>query len=497
MSNSAQRKILVTGVTGYVGGRLVPMLLERNYQVRCLVRDVSRIEGRGWNDFDVVNGDVLQYHSLLPAMKDIDIAYYLIHSMAGGSGFQERDMTGALNFGNAAREAGVRRIIYLGGLGQEGKNLSPHLRSRQQTGAYLRKAGVSVTEFRAAQIIGSGSASFEMIRNMVEKIPVILASHLIGTRSQPIAVRDVLRYLLDSLQVPESEGMTLEIGGKDILTYREMLQKYAAIRGLKRPIFELPLVTPRFCALMADWVTPIPGDIARLLLEGLKSEVIVRDDTARRIFNFTPISYEQAVSLALGRIGAGQVVTTWLDAYSTYRPSFEDSVKLTSSEGLITEKRQISASADPDTAFKVIICFGGEEGWLYADCLWRLRGLLDRLLGGVGLRRGRRCPTALRIGDTLGFWRVEELKENRLLRLRSEMKMRSKAWLQFEIEAKEEGKIVLIQTAFYEPKGLLGLLYWYLLYPVHKVIFKGMIETLAKHAEKSRQRSFKDFPHGS
>lgn len=489
MSDSGRGNILVTGVTGYVGGRLVPMLLERGYQVRCLVRDASRLEGRDWKNIEIVDGNVLQYDSLLPALQNIDVAYYLIHSMSGGRGFQERDIAGALNFGYAAGEAGVKRIIYLGGLGQGSESLSPHLRSRQQTGASLRKAGVKVTEFRAAQIIGSGSASFELIRNMVERIPVIIASPLIQTRSQPIAIRDVLRYLLDSLQAPESEGMILEIGGQDILTYREMLEKYAAIRGLKRPIFESPLVTARFCALMADWVTPISGDMARLLLEGLKSEVIVSDDTAKKIFDFIPLSYEQAVSLALERIGAGQVATTWQDAYSAYRLSFQNTVKLTSLEGLITEKRQVAASADPDTAFKIILGLGGEEGWLYADCLWRLRGLLDRLLGGVGLRRGRRCPTALRVGDILGFWRVEDLKENSLLRLRSEMKMRSRAWLQFEIEPKEKGKIIIIQTAFYEPKGLLGLLYWYLLYPVHKMIFKGMIMTLAKHAESFAKRN--------
>jgi uncharacterized protein YbjT (DUF2867 family) len=485
MRASRDNLILVSGATGYVGGRLVPILLELNYKVRCLVRDTSNIEGRKWNGIQIVCGDALEYETLLPAMQNVGIAYYLIHSMAGGAGFRELDLIAAGNFGRAAREAGVKRIIYLGGLGVENGRLSPHLKSRQQTGDCLREFGVPVTEFRAAQIIGSGSASFELIRNMAERVPFLIVSKATKTRSQPIAIRNVLRYLTECLEIPQTEGEIIEIGGSEILSYQDMMRKYAEIRGLKRPLLELPFISPRFCALVADLVTPIPRSVARFLMEGLKNEVIVHNDKARKLFKFTPLSYEEAVRLALIRIQKGKVVTTWQDAYSSLGKKMSKPVKLSSAEGLIMEKRQLTACSDSATAFKVISCFGGERGWFYADYLWHLRGLLDRLFGGVGLRRVRRSFTELRVGDTFGFWRVEELVENQLLRLRSEMKMRSGAWLQFEIEQIEDAKVLVTQTAFYEPKGLLGLMYWFVLYPMHKIIFRGMIRTMVRYVEHS------------
>ena len=441
MNNSQQPIILVSGATGYVGGRLVPILLERNYKVRCMVRDTSIIEGRGWSNIEIVGGDVLQYETLLSAMKDVSVAYYLVHSMAGGKGFQERDMISARNFGKAARESGVKRIIYLGGLGEDNEHLSEHLKSRQQTGDFLREWGVPVTEFRAAQIIGSGSASFELIRNTVERIPVLVTSNLVRTRAQPIAIRDVLSYLADCLEIPESEGAIIEIGGSEILTYREMMLKYAEIRGIKRTIVELPFLFTNISAFLVGLVTPIPANIAGPLIEGLKCEVVVNDDSARSLFNLTPISYEQAVRFALERIGTGEVLTTWQDAYSSLGEKISEPVKLTNVEGMIKETRQINISSDMTTAFKVITC--GNEGWLFANYLWHVRGFLDQLLGGVGLRRARRCPTELRVGDTLGFWRVEELKTNSLLRLRSEMKMKSRAWMQFELEHLGDNKVLI------------------------------------------------------
>lgn len=476
--------ILVTGATGYVGGRLVPILKKRGYRVRCLVRDSSKLESRGWTNIEIACGDVLDYSTLLPAMKNVAAAYYLIHSMTDGKGFQERELTLARNFARAARESGIRRIIYLGGLGKKNELLSPHLKSRQQTGDTLRESGLPVTEFRAAQIIGSGSASFELIRNLAERIPVLLASNLIETLSQPIAIRDVLRYLTDSLEIPESDSAVIEIGGSQVLSYREMILKYAEIRNIKRRIIKLSFVPSSLYAFMANLVTPIPYHIARPLLEGLKNEVIVHDNTAEKLFSFNPIGYEDAVRLALRRIDMGEVLTTWQDAcYSFY--GTEEPVKLTSAEGMIIEKRKIQARSDPQTAYMVILAFGGQEGWFYADYLWRLRGLLDWLFGGVGLKRNRRCPTKLRIGDTLGFWRVEDLRPDRLLRLRSEMKMRSRGWLQFEIEPIDTCTVMITQTAFFEPKGLPGIMYWYVLYPVHKLIFKGMLRTLASHAEQA------------
>jgi uncharacterized protein YbjT (DUF2867 family) len=353
--------ILVTGATGYVGGRLVPILEKRGYRVRCLVRVSSKLEGRGWTDIEIVSGDALDYSTLLPAMKNVTAAYYLIHSMTDGKGFQERELALARNFARAARESGVRRIIYLGGLGKKNEILSPHLKSRQQTGDTLRESGLPVTEFRAAQIIGSGSASFELIRNLAERIPVLLTSNLIETLSQPIAIRDVLRYLTDCLEIPESESAIIEIGGSQVLSYREMILKYAEIRGIKRKIIKLSFIPSSFCALMAYLVTPIPYHIAHPLLEGLKNEVIVHDNTAEKLFSFTPISYEEAVRLALRRIDKGEVLTTWQDAYySTY--GMEDPVELSSAEGMIIEKRRIKARTDPQTAYMVILAFGGQEG---------------------------------------------------------------------------------------------------------------------------------------
>ena len=282
--------ILVSGATGYVGGRLVPILLQRNYRVRCLVRDPSIIEGRGWDNIEIVGGDVLQYETLVPAMKDVTAAYYLVHSMAGGGGYAERDLICARNFGRAARKAGVQRIIYLGGLGSESESLSTHLQSRQQTGDCLRQWGIPVTEFRAAQIIGSGSASFELLRNTVERVPILIASNLINTRAQPIAIRDVLSYLADCLEIPETADAVLEIGGSEILTYREMMLKYAEIRGIKRKIIPLRFLSTKLLAGMIDLITPIPAAIARPLLEGLRNEVIVRDKRALDMFDVQPIS---------------------------------------------------------------------------------------------------------------------------------------------------------------------------------------------------------------
>lgn len=483
MDNSKEPIILVSGATGYVGGRLVPILLERNYKVRCMVRDTSVIEGRGWGNIEIVGGDVLRYETILSAMQDVSVAYYLVHSMAGGKGFWERDLVSARNFGKAASEAGVKRIIYLGGLGENNEHLSEHLKSRQQTGDCLREWGVPVTEFRAAQIIGSGSASFELIRNTVERVPVLVTSNLIRTRSQPIAIRDVLSYLADCLEIPETESAIIEIGGSQILSYREMMLKYAEIRGIKRKIVEVPFMSTNLSAFLVDLVTPIPANVARPLIEGLKNEVIVNDDTAKRLFNIVPISYEQAVRYALERIGTGQVLTTWQDAYSSFRGKISQPVKLTNVEGMIKERRQIKVSADISMVFKVITC--GSEGWLFNNYLWQLRGFADRLLGGVGLRRVRRCPTSLRVGDTLGFWRVEELITNRHLRLRSEMEMKSRAWMQFELEQIEDTKVLITQTAFFEPKGLSGLMYWYSLYPIHKAVFKGMLDALARQIQQS------------
>lgn len=479
MPHSKKDTILVSGVTGYVGGRIVPLLLDSNYKVRCLVRDPSRIEGRGWENIEVYKGDALDYETILPALKDVSVAYYLVHSLAEKKGCHERNLIYAQNFGRAAKEAGVKRIIYL---------LSTQEKDFEQIGGYLRKYGVSVTEFRTSQVIGAGSVSFELIRNIMDKTPVLITSNIIRTRMQPIGIDDVLRYLTDSLEIPESESEIIEIGGSEILAYRDMMLKYAQIQGLKRKIIELPFMTEGLTALLVDFITPIPQRIARSLIAGLKNEVLVSEDTAKKLFNFVPKSYEENVRLALSEIGTGEVITSWQDAYSSFG-ELSQPIKFSGEDGKFKDRRQITANADLANTFRVISCFGGEEGWLYADNLWFLRGLLDRLFGGVGLRRGRRCPVKLRVGDVLGFWRVEELINNSLLRLRSEMRMKSGAWLQFEVEEQEAGKVVITQTAFFEPQGILGRMYWYSMYPFHEVIFRGMTQTIAKEAEEASRNN--------
>jgi len=481
---SEKIKILVTGATGYVGGRLVPLLLERGYPLRCLVRDPSRIEGRNWVGAESVTGDVLNPDSLQAAMAGIQTAYYLVHSMAVGQDFAKRDLQAAENFGRAAKAAGVERIIYLGGLGEDSPDLSHHLRSRQETGDALRRSGVPVTEFRAAQVIGAGSASFELIRSAVERLPILPMPRAVCTHSQPIGIRDLLRYLADCLEIPATAGQIIEIGGAETLSYREMIQTYAQIRGLKRRIIQVPFLTPGVMSFFLGLITPIPASIIQALMGGLSCEVVVKSPLAANLFDFRPMPYREAVRLALIRIESGQVASTWFDAYSSMGNLPPQPVKLTSADGMLMEKRQLLATADLKTTFKVITCFGGDEGWLYADFLWRLRGLFDRLVGGAGMRRGRRCPTQLRVGDILGFWRVEALEDNRLLRLHAEMKMNSNGWLQFETESRGNGQVLITQTAFFEPKGLTGVSYWYLLYPVHKILFSGMIRTIQKHAEE-------------
>lgn len=478
--------ILVTGVTGYIGGRLVPHLLASGQRVRVLTRDASRLQGRAWVDrVEIVQGDVLDPASLAPAMSDVFAAYYLIHSMSGEN-FHERDLAAAANFGQAAAEAGVKRIIYLGGLGDPETDLSLHLRSRQQTGQALAAAGAPVTEFRSAVVVGSGSVSFEMIRNLTERLPVMICPQWVYTRVQPIGIRDVLDYLTAALSVEESAGRVVEIGGADILTYAEMMQGYAAVRGLRRWLISVPVLTPRLSSYWVHWMTPVPSEIARPLIEGLRNEVIVRDDSARLLFpHIQPMDYRTAVARALVKLDAKKVETTWSDALASSRGD-KPSIMLSSQEGMIVERRQQEVQASPAQIFAAFTALGGKRGWLYWNWAWRVRGVIDRLVGGVGLRRGRRHATDLRVGDAVDFWRVEAVEAERMLLLRAEMKLPGLAWLQFETAPLADGRSLLRQNAFFAPKGLSGLAYWYLLYPVHRFIFSGMAQSLARLAEQGR-----------
>ncbi len=476
--------VLVTGATGYIGGRLVPHLIQTGYRVRVLVRDASRLQGRFWaGQVEVVQGDVLDPSSLPPAMQGVFAAYYLIHSMSGKD-FHERDLAAARNFGAAAAAAGVQRILYLGGLGDPDADLSMHLRSRQQTGQALSASGVPVTEFRSAIVVGSGSVSFEMIRNLTERLPAMICPQWVYTRVQPIAIRDVLDYLVAALAVDQSAGRIIEIGGTDVLTYAEMMLQYAEVRGLRRWLISVPVLTPRLSSYWVHWMTPVPAEIARPLIEGLRNEVIVRDDAAAHLFPaIHPMNYRTAVARALAKLDAGQVETAWSDALASSRGD-QPSVELKNQEGMIIERRQAEVSASAHDVFSAFTQLGGERGWLYWNWAWQVRGIVDRLVGGVGFRRGRRHPAEVRPGDALDFWRVEAVEMDRSLRLRAEMKVPGRAWLLFEARPQGGEKTLLQQTAFFAPKGLSGLLYWYLLYPVHRLIFSGLIRNLAAQAEQ-------------
>jgi uncharacterized protein YbjT (DUF2867 family) len=477
--------ILVAGATGYVGGRLAPRLLANGCRVRCLVRDAARLQGRAWlSQVEVVQGDMLEPASLAAAMRGVQVVYYLVHSLGGGADFSERDLTAAGNCARAAAAVGVQRIIYLGGLGVDDERLSPHLRSRQETGVALRSAGVPVTEFRAAVIVGSGSLSFEMIRYLTERLPVMICPRWVFTRVQPIAIRNVLDYLVAALSCPASAGRIIEIGGQDVVTYAEMMTGYAKARGLHRHLLAVPVLTPRLSSYWVHLVTPIPANIAQPLIKGLGNEVVVHDDSARGLFPaIQPMDYQTAVRLALQKVEAHGVETAWTDALTSSQGD-KTPVLLTSREGMVIEQRQRTVAANPDAVYRSFSQLGGARGWLYMDWAWQLRGMVDRLCGGVGMRRGRRDPEALRVGDSLDFWRVEAVEPGRLIRLRAEMRVPGLAWLEFKALPGATGETQLVQTAFFEPKGLFGLAYWYALYPIHGLIFSGLIRRIGEIAER-------------
>lgn len=488
---SEKKKILVTGVTGYIGGRLVPELLKKEYEVRVLTRDAERLGGRNWiKEVEVVEGDVLKPESLSKILKNVDAAYYLIHSMSGKSNtdFHERDMQAARNFGKAAQQMGVDRIIYLGGLGNKDDNLSEHLSSRQKTGKVLRESGVAVTEFRAAIVVGSGSKSFEMIRYLSERVPIMISPKWVYSKVQPIAIRNVLQYLVLAIEKPETKSQIIEIGGSNVITYADMMKIYAEIKGLNRILIPVPILSPSLSSHWVHWMTPIPASLARPLIEGLKNDVLVMNDKAKRLFpEVDPISYKKAVELALNRLDTDDVETTWNDALISSKGD-ERPVILETKEGLNIERRIRKVNVSQKRVFEVFTGLGGEKGWLTFNWAWKIRGILDRLVGGVGFRRGRRHPTKLRIGDALDFWRVEAIKPDEILRLRAEMKVPGRAWLEFQATTeKDTGHTKLVQTAYFAPKGLMGLLYWYALYPIHSLIFSSMIDHIAKEAEDEKQ----------
>lgn len=466
-------KVLVTGATGYIGGRLIPRLLAAGHAVRVLVRDAQRIQGRDWaRNVEVAVGDVLDPATLTAAVAGVDAAFYLVHSMNGAGGFREIDREAAHNF--AAAGSSLRRVIYLGGLQPAGDHASTHLASRAEVGEILR-ATLPVLELRAGPIIGAGSASFEMVRYLTERLPAMIAPRWIGNRVQPIGIDDVLAYLMAAI---ESEATGVVEVGTDPLSFREMMQRYAEIRGLRRLIVPVPVLAPRIAGLWVGMVTPIPNSLAVPLIEGIVHPVIADTRRARELFpSIEPLDYRSAVSFALEEAEAGVVETRWTGAMSG-APAFE----LSDREGLIREVRAIEVAAQPEEVFNAFAELGGARGWLVWDSLWRIRGFIDRLVGGPGLRRGRRHPRQLLSGEALDFWRVERVEPGKLLRLRAEMKVPGRAWLQWEV-APSGGRSRLVQTAIFLPQGLFGALYWYALYPLHARIFSDLARALATEAE--------------
>jgi len=481
------QKILVTGATGYVGGRLVPRLLEKRYKVRCLARNPANLKGRDWKDVEIVQGDAVDPASVARALDGIDVVYYLIHSLLVGlKGFENRDRQVAAQFVDVAKHSGIRRIIYLGGLGSDEDTLSPHLYSRHEVGRILRLSGIPITEFRAAVIVGSGSISFEIIRYLTERLPIMVGPKSLNTLCQPISIHDVLSYLIAALEEPNSSGHVIEIGGADVLPFKDLLTRYAGVRGLKRYIFPLRWLSVGYSARWVGIFTPVPSAFAHTLIQGTKNEVICHGHLASQIFPYIkPMGYDDAVRLALKRTMEGKVETVWSYSPDLLGPGQAYAHGLHTREGIIIETNQEEIHAPTSKVFKIFTGLGGNRGWLYANWAWWLRAAIDRLMGGLGMRRGRRDPNNLMPGDVVDFWRTEAVEQNHLLRLRAEMKLPGRGWLQFEVlpEKEKPGYSVLTQTIFFETKGLWGHLYWYIFYPFHVMIFSGMCKKIKKLSE--------------
>lgn len=468
-------RILVTGATGYIGGRLVPLLLARGHEVRVLVRDPSRLGGRGWeSSVEVVRGDLSDPQSLAGLGEGMDVAYYLVHAMYGGADFARKDREAAQNFVAACSELPL--LVYLGGLlpGNDESTRSEHLRSRAEVGRILGQ-GLPVTELRAGPIIGSGSASFEMVRYLTERLPAMVAPRWIRNEVRPIAVRDILSYLVQAAERHEPLGV-LDVGG-EVLTFQAMMEGYAKVRGLRRLILPVPVLAPRLASLWVGLVTPIPNAIAVPLVKGVVQPVTGDPSRARTEFpEVEPLSYEKAVRLALSRIESGAVATRWSGALGS-----RDTYEFEDREGVLREIRTRWVQAHPDAVFRSFSSLGGDRGWLVWNRLWWIRGILDQLMGGPGLRRGRRHPTELSAGEAVDFWRVEVWEPPHRLRLRAEMRVPGRAWLEWE-SIPEKGGTRLVQRALFAPSGLPGVLYWYLLFPFHRFIFSDLVDSLARQA---------------
>jgi uncharacterized protein YbjT (DUF2867 family) len=480
---------VVTGVTGYVGGRLVPELLAAGHRVRAVARHTGRLRDRSWySDIEPVEADASDLDAMREAMTGADVAYFLIHSMGAGKDFEAKDRKVAMAFARAAREAGVGRIVYLGGMHPDTDELSPHMASRKEVGDILANSGVPTTVLQAAVIIGSGSASFEMMRYLTERLPVMTTPSWVNNRVQPIAIRDVLRYLVGSATMPPDVSRTFDIGGPEVLTYRKMMQRYAAVSGLRqRVIVPVGVLTPRLSSLWVSLVTPVPASLARPLVDSLIHEVVCSEHD---IALYVPdpadglIGFDKAVDLALAKIAGSDVATRWSSASVPGAPSDPlPSDPDWAGGSLYRDDREVGVDATAPVVWGVLEEIGGDRGWYSWPLAWWARGFLDRLVGGPGMRRGRRDPKRLWVDDAVDFWRVEEIDRGRLLRLRAEMRLPGLAWLEFEVSPDGDGSH-LRQTAIFHPRGLSGHLYWWSISPFHRFVFGPMVGGVKAEAER-------------
>lgn len=487
------RTILVTGATGYVGGRLVRRLEKSGHVIRCLARHRDRLVERVARHVEVVEGDVTKPETLEAALDGVDTAFYLIHSLGAGGDFESMELAGARNFGAAAKQAGVRRIIYLGGLSDPERTESAHMRSRHAVGAALRESGVPTIEFRASIIIGAGSLSFELIRSLVRRLPIMVVPRWVRVNAQPIAIDDVLDYLVQAIELPVEGSVSYEIGGQERVSYLDLMKQYGDVVGLHRIYINVPFLTPRLSSLWLNLVTPLFAKVGRKLIDSIRVASVVRDERALHDFTVTPANVTDAIRRALEEEDRAFVETHWSDALShaPRKPAYGGQ----RFGSRIVDARVITVRAAPEVAFAAIERIGARNGWYYADWLWTIRGLLDRLIGGVGMQRGRRDPDRLRTGDVVDCWRVESIERPRKLLLRAEMKVFGRAWLQFEVEPRN-GQTAILQTAIYDPHGISGILYWYSLYPIHEFVFRGMLRGIARavDGEAAPSRALKVAP---
>jgi len=467
-------KILITGATGYVGGRLLKKLESEGRAVRCLARRPEYLKNKIGPSTQLFQGDLLDESSLEKAMTGIETVYYLVHSMGSKGIFEEEESRSAAHFASAAKKTDIQKIIYLGGI-CHGSELSAHLKSRQQVGDILRASGIPVFEFQASIIIGSGSLSFEMIRALMERLPVMTTPTWVNVLAQPIAIEDVIQYLVAAERMPMQESQTFEIGGPDKMSYLDLMREYGRQRALKRLIIPVPVLSPGLSSLWLGLITPLYARVGRKLIESIRHETTVRNDSALRVFPIKPMSIREAIARALKNEDLDFAATRWSDALSLSIPSNWGGVRF---GNRLIDSRQCQVAAPRQDVFAVIERIGGKNGWYYADWLWQLRGFLDLLFGGIGMRRGRRDPNKLNVGDVVDFWRVERYEPGQSLRLAAEMKLPGRAWLDYEVSQTPDG-CCITQTAIFDPIGLWGLVYWYLVWPLHQFIFSGMLREIA------------------